>query len=131
MINRIPLSWTTAAAVFFFLLTACGSGSTPAPTPANLTLVEYQGYDLFNLHCAPCHATSPGTVIVGPSLAGIATTAGTRVEGQSTDAYLRASMLKPNDFVVEGFPESMPPDFGKRLTGDEFDAIIAYLLTLK
>ncbi len=40
-------------------------------------------------------------------------------------------MLNPNEYVVQGFPESMPPDFGKRLTGEEFDAIIAYLLTLQ
>lgn len=123
--------WIAASAIFIFLLTACGGGVTPAPTPSGLTQFEYQGYDLFNLHCAPCHSIAPGTVIVGPSLAGIATSAENRVEGQNAEAYLRLSMLRPNDFIVEGFPESMPPDFGKRLTGEEFDAIIAFLFTLK
>lgn len=131
MIKHYSLARTAAAAVFLLLLSACSQGAAPAPTPANLSPLEYQGYDLFNLHCAPCHATSPNTVIVGPSLAGIALAAGTRVEGQNTEIYLRNSMLKPNDFIVEGFPESMPPDLGKRLTGEEFDAILAYLLTLK
>ncbi len=127
--NLFPI--LTAAAIFLFCLTACSSGSTPVPTPANLTPQEYLGYDLFNLHCAPCHAIAPGTTIVGPSLDGIAKTSATRVEGQNAITYLQQSMLNPNEYVVQGFPESMPPDFGKRLTGEEFDAIIAYLLTLQ
>lgn len=113
------------------LLASCSGAPTPAPTPANLSPVEYQGYDLFNLHCASCHSTAPGTTIVGPTLHGIAAEAGTRVPGQDAETYLRLSILKPDDFFVEGYPEAMPPDFGKRLTGEEFDAIIAYLLTLK
>lgn len=124
----IIFSLSCAAAA---LVAGCSSAATPVPTPANLSPLEYQGYDLFNLNCASCHSTSPDTKIVGPSLYGIARTAGTRVPGQDAETYLRTSILKPDDFFVEGYPEAMPPDFGKRLTGEEFDAIIAYLLTLQ
>ncbi|NUM46992.1 MAG: cytochrome c, partial [Anaerolineales bacterium] len=100
------------------------------PTPT-LSPLETKGQAVFNLHCATCHSTSPDTVIVGPSLAGIATRGGTQVEGMDLTTYIQTSILKPNAFLVPGFPDSMLPDIAKQLTGEEFDAVVAYVLTLK
>lgn len=124
-----PLRQAILLAAVFFLLAGCGGG--PTATPSNLSPLEQQGFQLFNLHCAPCHSTAPETVIVGPSLEGVATRAATRVEGQTTEEYLQRSILAPYEYLVDGYSETMPPDFGKRLSGEEFDAILAYLLTLK
>jgi nitric oxide reductase subunit C len=113
------------------LLAACSLDEPPAQAMVELTEEESRGRDLFTLHCAACHALVPSTVIVGPSLAGIAGTAGTRVPQMDAFTYLQTSITRPDAFLVEGFPNSMPPDFAKRLTGEEFDAIVAYLLTLE
>jgi len=119
--------------VFVCLVAAAACGAGPPGTPEGQTLnpVEAQGRVEFSLHCAPCHATAPDTVIAGPSLAGIGTRAGERIPGVGAEDYIRISILAPYDYVVEGYTETMPVDFGKRLTGDAFDAVVAYLLTLK
>ena len=110
-------------------LAACGSASeNGGPT---LTLLEADGKRAFSLHCATCPATSGDTVIVGPSLDSIATQAATRVPVQDTREYIEFSILKLDDFIVEDFPNTMPPDFGKILSGEDFDALIAYLMSLK
>ncbi len=90
-----------------------------------------QGRALSSLHCASCHALSADTVIVGPSLAGIGMRAGQSVPGLDPRQYLELSILAPEDYVVEGFGNLMPGDFGKKLTGEELDALVAYLLTLR
>ena len=42
--------------------------------------------------CITCHSLEPGIQLVGPSHAGIGAIAGTRVEGQSAEAYLKESI---------------------------------------
>ncbi len=82
--------------------------------------------------CSTCHSTEPGKVIVGPSLAGVASRAEKRIPGASAEAYLRASITKPNSFIVEGFPRDiMYSRFQEVLTDAEINNLLAYLLTLK
>jgi mono/diheme cytochrome c family protein len=111
------------------ILAACaGIGGEPVPT---LTPVEQQGQAVYTLRCAQCHALTPETVVIGPSLAGVATRAASRVPGYDTQTYLETSILIPEDYVVEGFANAMPTNFGKELTSEEFAALVAYLMTLK
>lgn len=115
------------------LLAACGE-TTPAatPTPAQILAPgEVSGEVVFSQNCAPCHLLSPDDVKVGPSLHGIADRAGTRVEGQDARTYLLTSILRPDDYLVEDFDNLMPVSLAKNLTGEEMDAVIDYLLTLK
>lgn len=112
-----------------FLLVACG-GEKVAPTPT-LEPVAAAGELIFRTNCGSCHTTSPDTVIVGPSLAGIATRAATRVPDQDARSYLLSSIMRPDEYLVEGFDNTMPNNFGRKLTGEEIDSIIVYLLTLK
>jgi cytochrome c2 len=79
--------------------------------------------------CGTCHALVPDTVVVGPSLAGIAERAATRVPDMSAEQYLRESILNPGEYVVEGFPDAMQKNFGSVLTGDQINDIIAFLMT--
>ncbi len=114
-----------------FLLAACRAPTTPqTPTPSPDPVIAL-GRRVFQQHCAACHALTPDTVIVGPSLAGIATRAGTRVPGLDARRYIELSILRPGDYVVEGFPNAMPSDLGKKMTGEEFDALVAFLMTLR
>ena len=110
-------------------LAACsGIGGGSVPT---LTSIEQQGQAVYTLRCAQCHALTAETVVIGPSLAGIATRAASRVPGYDTQTYLETSILIPEDYLVEGFSNTMPTNFGKELTSEEFAALVAYLMTLK
>lgn len=109
-------------------LAACSGASGPVPT---LTPVEQEGQAVYTLRCAQCHALTPDTVVIGPSLAGIATRAASRVPGYDTQSYLETSILIPEDYLVEGFANTMPTNFGKELTSEEFTALVTYLMTLK
>lgn len=111
---------------------ACGSAEpTPVPTPT-LSAEQQTGKRIFAQECGSCHSIADDAVIVGPSMVGVATRAADRVNGQDARTYLYGSILNPNDYVVEGFAEGlMPQNFGKQLTGEELDAIVAYLLTFE
>ena len=118
---------------FIFLIilpVVCGVESSPPPTPT-LSALAIKGKQVFSAECARCHAVSDDTVIVGPSLAGIADRAGERVEGVTAEGYLLQSIVAPNRYVVDGYSELMPADLGKKLTGEDVDAVVAYLLTLQ
>ena len=116
--------------LFAALFLAACSTSTEQPEPT-LTAQQQQGQAVFNLRCAQCHATVPDTIVIGPSLYGIATRAETRVEGYDAEAYLERSILIPNFYLVEGFADTMPTNFGKELTSEELSAVVSYLMTFK
>ncbi len=81
--------------------------------------------------CAVCHSVEPGENQIGPSLYGVATRAETRVEGLDAATYLWQSILLPDEYVVEGYPAGqMLPIYQDRLSQEELDALLAYLLTL-
>lgn len=82
-------------------------------------------------NCATCHALEPDVVIVGPSLAGIATRAGTRVPGLSAEQYIRDSLLNPGDYVVAGFQNVMAQNLADMLSSEQINDLIAFLLTLE
>jgi len=110
---------------------ACGqTADSPPPTPT-LSPEAIEGKALFTRECASCHSIIEDTVIVGPSLHNVAQRAEARVPDQDAPTYLLTSILAPNRYLVEGYQDLMPATFGKRLTGEEIDALVAYLLTLK
>lgn len=81
--------------------------------------------------CSTCHSVEPDVVIVGPSLAGIASRAGTRVDGQSAEHYIRNSILNPSEYLVESFQDVMQKNFGSALTAEQINDLIVYLMTLE
>ena len=112
-------------------LAACGGGETNVPPASTLSPQAQVGKQVFSRDCGACHSTSPDTIIVGPSLAGIASRAETRVAGQDGYTYLLTSVMQPEAYLVEGYENLMPASLSKQLTGEELDAVIAYLQTLK
>ncbi len=54
-----------------------------------------------NPGCKTCHSLD-GSKLVGPSMQGIGTRAGTEVQGQSAQVYMHTSIVDPNAHVVEG-----------------------------
>lgn len=111
------------------LLAACSA--RPAEVVPTLTSFEQLGQSVYTLRCAQCHVLIPDTIVIGPSLAGVATRAGSRVEGYDAQGYIETSILLPKEYIVEGFPDTMPTNFAKELTSEEFEAVVAFLMTLK
>ncbi|RMH00367.1 MAG: cytochrome c [Chloroflexi bacterium] len=113
------------------VVAACGGTAEPPPPTATPTLDPQaaMGKQVFTRECGSCHSLSPDTVIVGPSLAGISRRAASRVPGQDARVYIMTSILRPGDYVVEGYDDLMPANFGKKLTGEEVDALVAFLMT--
>ena len=114
---------------------ACGGAATAAaptaavPTPTRDPVLAV-GQKVFVAHCGACHSAEPGSTIVGPSLAHLAETGGTRVDGLDARAYVYNSIMRPSDYLVEGFGDLMPQDLARKLTGEELDSVVAYVLSL-
>jgi mono/diheme cytochrome c family protein len=109
------------------LLAGCGGDQTGAPAVDRQVAV---GRQLFNQNCATCHPVTPGAVNVGPSLFGVYGRAASRMEGVDAHEYLLLSITKPSAYIVDGFTDVMPSNFGTSLDGRQLEALIAYLLTL-
>lgn len=121
-----------AAALLTVALAACGggggSGSSSGGSAANGKTV-FTGTG----GCIVCHTVqgvSTGTI--GPELSKIATVAATRKPGMDAEAYIRESLTSPSAYVVQGFPDGqMPADLGTRLTKQQFDDLVAYMVSLQ
>jgi glucose/arabinose dehydrogenase len=111
----------------------------PEPTVSEaVTGGEAQGETLFREGangapaCVTCHLLDADTVGVGPSLVGLSDVAGERVEGLSAEEYVHQSIVEPNAHVVDGYlPNIMYQEYGERLTDEQIDALVAYVLGLE
>lgn len=82
--------------------------------------------------CSICHSLDSGETGVGPSLAGVGLVAASRVESMSAEEYLRSSILEPDEYIVDGFrPGQMLDVYDSRLSDDEIDALVAFLIDLE
>lgn len=117
--------------LFSLLLTSCGQQSDQTGDPtAGKELFQQTTIDSAP-GCMTCHSTQPEKVIVGPSLAGVANRAGTRVPGQTAEDYLHNSILDPNLYVVDGYLSGlMYQNYRDVLTDEQINDLIAYLSTL-
>ncbi|MFQ5613103.1 MAG: c-type cytochrome [Anaerolineae bacterium] len=81
--------------------------------------------------CILCHSVEGQGGTRGPDLSGVASRAGTRVEGLTAEEYIRQSILEPTAFVVEGYDPIMPPSLINVIGEENFDDLVAFLLTLE
>jgi cytochrome c oxidase subunit II len=73
--------------------------------------------------CAGCHTLAPAgaTAKVGPDLG--------KLGSSANAAFIRKSIVDPNADVTKGYdPNIMPQDFGNKLSKQELDALVKYLL---
>ncbi len=112
-------------------LSGCGGGAAESPPQPTLPPQIAAGQRVFVAHCGACHSPNADTIIVGPALGGIATHGNDRVDGLDARAYVYNSILQPSDYLVEGFEDLMPKDLAKKLTGEELDSVVAYVLSLE
>lgn len=128
------------------------AGAAPRGLPGVETSADAEhpgerGQALFNGAgaCAGCHAVAPGVRLVGPSLAGIGSTAAERVadpsyrgQAHAAEEYLRESILEPSRFLAPGgnfaTPDGrsyMPDHYSKILEAGQVDDLVAYLISLR
>lgn len=95
--------------------------------------------------CKACHSLKPGEVLVGPSMAGIATTAAQRIrapdykgQAKTPEEYIRESIQQPNAYIVDpnqfaAAPgvSKMPANLGNQMSAQDLADLIAFLMTLK
>ena len=112
------------------ILVACSSTNTSPEFGQNLALIK---------GCSACHSVDD-IVKIGPpwrglygSLGGFDRVVSTRSPGggfvTADEGYLRESIETPNAKIVKGFTKgSMPPI---SLTGEEIDALVAYIKSVE
>ena len=79
--------------------------------------------------CSSCHTLDGTTNGRQPSLLGISTVAGERVEGMSDVDYLRQSLTDPLVFKAGDWSASMPYQYSDVLSDDQVNNLVAFLMT--
>lgn len=134
-----------------FILVGCGQlaradddiDTLPPTTTQAYTInkgIPNEGRALFNgerqiaafVPCSTCHYVERHQgVLLGPNMDGLGKRAGNRVPGVTAEEYLYQAIRDPDAYVVDGFPpHTMNQAYDDRLTDEQIDHIIAYLLTL-
>lgn len=89
------------------------------PEDAEAALTKYA--------CHACHIA--GNTTIAPEWAGLVGIAAERRPPMPADAYIYESIVFPGVFVVQGYNDVMPHDFGARMSEQELADVLAYLLT--
>lgn len=133
-------AWLFMLVVAALTLAACGgNGEAPAADGGDAVDVAaigdpqageqiYRTGGASQVGCVTCH-TLDGTDLVGPSLDGISEVAAERVPGMSAEDYLHESIVQPDAYLVEGYDDLMPKNYGETLSEEDIDNVIAFLLT--
>ncbi len=84
------------------------------------------GQALFAVSCAGCHSEADGA---GPALTGMGERVEDRVEDMTAEEYIHELIVDPSAYVVEGFADIMPKNYGEQFSDEEVDNLIAFILT--
>lgn len=105
----------------------------PETEKPEIEVAEDAGAAFMKFDCATCH-THPQIEDggdIGPDLTDIVKRARKIKKGMSAKEYIMESILDPNAFIAdkENYePDTMPKDFGQRMTVTEFNMIVNALL---
>lgn len=92
------------------------------------------GRQLFTTYgCNACHVLADAGAVgqIGPKLDGLGARAAGIAPGQTAEEYVRLAIIKPNEYVVQGYQPIMPQDYSQRMSDAELEAMIRYLLLQK
>jgi mono/diheme cytochrome c family protein len=103
-------------------LAACSGSSKGDPL---LT----KGEKLYTTNCLSCHPTDPEQPRVGPYLVGLG--AQLQASGQDAEDILQESIREPGKVLSTGYQNLMPAADVLGLSGEDIDALVAYLIGLE
>jgi len=115
--------------------TAAAKSTTPTTTAPSTTAAKpptgnpAAGKQLFAANgCAACHTFAPANATgkIGPDLDKLASDAQKAGRG-SEQAYAFESIFDPNAYIVPGFPPSVMPNFGSKLSKTQIADLVAFL----
>lgn len=114
---------------------ALDATATPIPTPRPIEGSDAESI-ILDAGCLACHQIGrlgEGHK-VGPDLTAIGLSAGSRVPGMTAEAYIRQSIVEPNAYLAPEcpngpcLPDIMPRNYGARLSEDQLNTLVSYLL---
>jgi len=111
---------------------AGGGAVEAAPTPVATGPRPPQ--ELFvAMACVGCHnidqpQTDSNKGPIGPNMANLYETAGTRVAGQDGKTYIHTSIINPTALVVAGYNPVMPADFATKMSEEEINSLVDWIL---
>lgn len=123
---------TAAVALCVLALAGCAEETQPAGQPADETTTEEATTEeevaadarlFIRLGCSNCHtlADAGSGTHTGPNL-------DEALPGKDAD-FVRESIVNPDAEIAKGFQGGvMPDDYGERLSEEELDALVEYLL---
>jgi cytochrome c2 len=133
----VLLALTANAAYWMnrYPMAGVSQGPSVSVTPTNFETLPAGNADpgeqvFTSAGCSACHSLDPGEKIIGPSLSGISTRAGTTKADYSAEKYIFESISDPNAYLVEGFQgDMMPANFNGRLSAQQLADLVAFLMT--
>lgn len=106
-----------------------------APAAEEEEAVATPPQELFvSMGCSGCHnldapQTDSERGPIGPNVANLPETAGSKVEGLSAEEYVHQSIVAPNEYINEGYAAGiMPANFAERMTEEEINSLVTWLL---
>ncbi len=133
----VPTATATATETPIATEAATEAASTEDAADGALPGDPVEGEHLFHtfqpeagMACTTCHRTDSDERLVGPGLKTVGIRAQTRVPGMSASQYIHTSIVNPSAYVVDGFPDIMPKNWGKVFTEAQLDDLVAYLVSL-
>jgi mono/diheme cytochrome c family protein len=106
------------------LATACAEPRATDPIERGKQVYREKG-------CGTCHRIDDSGGGIGPPLTHIGTVAASRKPGLGAEDYIRESIRDPGAYIVPGYPDTMPRGFDRRMSREDFDDLVQFLLTLK
>lgn len=105
------------------------AGVAPVATPSEAVPDNPEAMlDAFD--CLGCHSLEPGEVLVGPPFEAALLRAAAKARGAAVEAYVMQAIVDPWAVQnAEYAAETMPDDYGERLSAAQLFAITEYLVT--
>lgn len=116
---------------------AAETASGDAARGEEIFQAQYSMPDGMAWSCNTCHSITPDELLkIGPGLWNVSVRGEDRQPGLDAEAYIRNSILNPQDFIAphprnEQWLIPMPNTWGDALSDQDIDDLIAYLLTLR
>ena len=83
---------------------------------------------IYEFECYTCHVLGDGSL--SPFFDGIGLLAAERRPPLNAEQYLYEAIVYPSAFLLEDYSDSMPGDYGERVSPGQIGDMIAYLLSL-